>query len=153
MVSFTDLKVYRSTGDLGGAITATQIQSGTPNNLFTNIPRTDYVAGTTYYKCVYWKNTHATESMDDFKIWISGGTPSENTYIQFGFEPNTGGYNYDPYFTGDGATTFDSTADSAPLDLSTWTCAAWFKTSADYSTTSGVIVNKGGLEVIQPDRI
>lgn len=86
MVSFTDLKVYRSTSDLGGAITGTQIQSGLSNNLFTNVPRSEYVAGTTYYKCVYFKNTHSTESMDDFRIWISGGTPSPNTKINFGFD-------------------------------------------------------------------
>ena len=144
MVAFTDLKIYRSTSDLGGAITATQIQTATPNNLFINVSRADYVSGQTFYKCVYLKNTHATEAMDDFKIWISGGTPSPNTYIHFGFEPSSGEYRWDPYFTGDGATTFDSTADTAALDLTVWTCSAWFKTSkADY-TARGMIVNKGG---------
>ena len=87
MVSFSDLKVYRSTSDLGGAITGTEVQPATPNNLFTNIPRSDYVAGTTYYKCVYLKNTHTAESMDNFKIWISGGTPSPNTKLSFAFDP------------------------------------------------------------------
>ena len=145
MVSFTDLKVYRSTNDLGGAITATEIQTGTPNNLFTNVPRSDYVAGTTYYKCVYWKNTHSTESMDDFKMWLSGGTPSPNTKLYFGFEPSSGaGYRWEPYFTGDGATTFDSTTDDPALDLTNWTCAAWFKTSTNF-TSDAMIVNKGGI--------
>ncbi len=142
MVSFTDLKAYRSTSDLGGAITATQIQTATSNNFFTNVPRSDYVSGKTYYKCFYFKNTHATESMDNFKFWLSGGTPSLNTFMHFGLDTSGDGYRWAPFFTGDGATTFDSTADSASYDLSVFTVAAWFRTST--SGTQMAIVNKGG---------
>ena len=87
MVSATDLKVYRSTSDLGGAITGTQIPTATPNNLFTNVSIADELTGKTYYKCMYWKNTHGTEPMDDFKLWLSTGTPLDWTQVNFGFDP------------------------------------------------------------------
>ena len=140
MVAFTDLKVYRSTSDLGGAITATQIQTATSNNLFTNVPRSDYVAGATYYKCIYWKNTHATESMDDFKLWLSGSTPSPNTKLELGFET---GYRFAPNFTTNGSSTFDSTTSTSALQLTRFTVCAWFNTSADFASR-GYIINKGG---------
>ena len=45
MVSFTDLKIYKTTNNLGGAITGTQVAVGTSNNVFTNIPKNELVVG------------------------------------------------------------------------------------------------------------
>jgi Calcineurin-like phosphoesterase/Iron/zinc purple acid phosphatase-like protein C len=88
MVAASDLKVYRSTGQLGGAITGTQIISGTPNNLFGNVPINELVTGKDYYKCVYLKNTHATENMDNFKLWLSDKSFPHDTEIKWGYDPS-----------------------------------------------------------------
>ena len=145
MVAITDLKVYKTTNNLGGAITGTQIVSANPNNMFVNVPNNERVIGEDYYGCCYWKNTHATESMDNFKLWLSSKVPPPDTELKWAFDPvatNTG-YRWEPYFTGDGATTFDSTASTSALQLTTFSVSAWFKTSASMGSR-GYIVNKGG---------
>ena len=92
MVEFNELKAYRSSWDgqysIGGAITATQIQSGTPNNLFFNIPRNEVIPGTTQYACVFFKNTSA-ETMENCKLWLSAGTPLSYTGINWAFDGTT----------------------------------------------------------------
>jgi concanavalin A-like lectin/glucanase superfamily protein/calcineurin-like phosphoesterase family protein len=52
-------------------------------------------------------------------------------------------YHYDPSFTATGSNYADAPS-SPSLQLSQFSVAAWFKTSADYSTDA-MIVNKGGL--------
>jgi hypothetical protein len=89
MVGAGDLKCYRSAADannLGGAITATQIPNGSPNNLFINVSRAEQISGTDEYKCCYFKNTHATERMDNLKLWLSGGSRSSDTTIKWGWD-------------------------------------------------------------------
>jgi len=54
-------------------------------------------------------------------------------------------YAYEPYGTYNGTTDFTSIADSAPLDLTQFSVACWFKTTGNYSTNSGMMVNKGGV--------
>lgn len=145
MVSTSDLKVYKTTSNLGGAITGTQVISANPNNLFVNVPNNERVLGEDYYACVYFKNTHGTESMDNFKLWLNSKTAPPDTELKWAFDPvatNTG-YRWEPYFTGDGATTFDSTASSASLQIATFSVSAWFKTSVSHGSRA-YIVNKGG---------
>lgn len=56
----TDLKTYRSTNNLGGAITVTQTISGIAGNVFDTFTGAETSAGATFYHCVYVKNTHGT---------------------------------------------------------------------------------------------
>jgi hypothetical protein len=79
MANFTDIKFYKSENNgLGGPIDlAAEIPTATPKNLFTNISRDEIVAGTTQYRCFYFKNTSA-ELVKNFKIWLSSGTPITN---------------------------------------------------------------------------
>jgi len=103
MVGFSDLKFYDSQAGLGGAIdTGDAIQTATPNNLFINFQRSEIVSGTTKYKCFYMKN-ESSEDMENFKIWISAGTPLDYTSIAMGFDVNA-----TPF---DGAVGFDGTND------------------------------------------
>ena len=86
MVNFTDLKYYDSQDGLGGAIdTGDTIQTATPNNLFKNFTRSELINGSLKHKCFYLKNESA-EDMENFKIWISAGTPLDYTSINFGFD-------------------------------------------------------------------
>jgi len=54
-----------------------------------------------------------------------------------------GGYNYAPSFTATGSNYFDA-ASSPSLQLSSFSAAAWFKTSTNFGA-EGFIVNKGGI--------
>ena len=87
MVSFTDLKLYNDDDDaLGGSIdTGNPIQSSTPNNLFSNFTRSQLISGSTKYKCMFIKNDSA-ETMHDMQLFISSGTPLDNTAIAFAFD-------------------------------------------------------------------
>jgi hypothetical protein len=87
MVGAIDLKIYKTTNNLGGAITSTQITSATFNNLFTNVPKNELVVGEDYYACIYIKNGHSTESMDNFTLWLTNKSFPSNTVIKWGFEP------------------------------------------------------------------
>lgn len=144
MVAATDLKCYRSTGDLGGAITGTQIPTSTPNNLFTNIPINELVVGEDYYKCCFFKNTHATESMDNFKLWLSNGTPYEHTDLKWAFD-----FGVESVESGffNGTSDYISVPDSSSLDLNQFSIAVRFKTSKDYSLLGtggeGILLMKG----------
>src|ERR1051325_9983903 len=89
MVAISDLKMYKTTNFLGGAITATEVPSATPNNIFTNVPKNELVVGKDYYACVYLKNTHATEKMDNLKWWLSSKTFPHDTELKWGFDPLT----------------------------------------------------------------
>jgi predicted phosphodiesterase len=86
MVTGSDLKVYKSTNLLGGPITVNLIQSASPNNCFTNVTKAESTAGEDFYKCVYFKNTHATEKMDNFKIWLSSKSFPHDTEVKWAFD-------------------------------------------------------------------
>jgi len=88
MVDSTNLKIYKTTNNLGGAITATEVISSTPLNLFTNVPRNEQVIGEDYYACVWLKNTHGSEKMASFKWWLSSKSFPHDTEIKWGFDPN-----------------------------------------------------------------
>jgi concanavalin A-like lectin/glucanase superfamily protein len=96
-------------------------------------------------------------NIDEVRVWNDDLTPTEVSNAFTGSSFNTaeqvlylsftsggsGTYHYDPSFTATGSNYID-TANSGSLQLSQFSVAAWFKTSADYSTDA-MIVNKGGL--------
>jgi len=88
MVDISDLKVYSTTDGNGGAITGFQIVSGIPNNVFQNIPRDQLDSGVDLYQCIYLKNTHPTEAMDNFKFWMSDKSFPRDTTMEWGGDPN-----------------------------------------------------------------
>lgn len=78
-VSSTDIKLYQSTGGLGGAITATEIVGGVANNLFDDVASGEASSGDTEYRGFYVKNTHASIALTSSVIWIDGLTSSPGT--------------------------------------------------------------------------
>ncbi len=72
-----------------------------------------------------------------------------SSQFYFNFNPpneanaQAGGYHYSPSFTATGSSYFDVTSTSM-LQLTQFSVAAWFKTSADFSSDV-VLVNKGGF--------
>lgn len=81
----TDLKYYLSGGasntspgsSLGGAISSTQV--GT--NLFDDISSSESSSGDTEYRAIFVKNTSATDTAYNTKIWIESNTPSTSTEL------------------------------------------------------------------------
>ena len=137
MVDFTNLKLYRSTGDLGGAITGTEITTATPNNLFTNVPKNELVIGKDYYKCFYIKNT-STEAMANFKMWLSSKSLPLDTNLKWAWDPlattttGSGGY-----VTFDGVDDYmncgvDATLWSQPLTK--FSFCFWIRPTAGWDT-------------------
>lgn len=88
MVQPSDLKCYKTTNFLGGPITGTLVPSANPNNIFGNIPKNELTTGEDYYACVYFKNTHATETMDNFILWISSNSPKSEPELKWAKDPN-----------------------------------------------------------------
>lgn len=77
-VTASDIKFYHSggasnnqgTADLGGAISAVEIPSGTANNLWDDVTNAERVAGDTEYRCIYIKNTSAGGTWKTPVVWI-----------------------------------------------------------------------------------
>ena len=147
MVNFTDLKVYKTTNNLGGAITGTQVQVGTENNVFANVPNNERVIGEDYYACIYLKNTNTAEAMAAFKLWLSDKSLPHDTELKWGFDTTAAsgggpGYHHGPSdnFNGTERITVPHTASQ---DLITFTAACWFRTSHDYVGGEGQMIMKG----------
>jgi concanavalin A-like lectin/glucanase superfamily protein/calcineurin-like phosphoesterase family protein len=101
---------------------------------------------------MYVKNKNPTEDMDAFNFWLGTDSVPTDTTIKWGFDsstPTSGAYHYSPSFVSTGSNK-DETVDSAPLQLSTFTLCAWFKTTAAPSPDEGFFVNKGGMGVDTP---
>jgi Concanavalin A-like lectin/glucanases superfamily/Calcineurin-like phosphoesterase len=56
----------------------------------------------------------------------------------------TSGYHYAPFFTATGSNKLD-VPDASNLRLSSFTVATWFKTTANFPSAGGIMVNKGGI--------
>jgi len=100
-------------------------------------------AGTTASR-TYTPTTDYT-GPDSFTFKANDGTVDSNiaTISITVQEPPQGGYNYAPSFTATGSNYFDVTSTSS-LQLSSFSVAAWFKTSTNFGA-EGFIVNKGGI--------
>ena len=95
--------------------------------------------------------------VDEVRVWKDDLTATEqaNAFAGTSFNPGDqvlyldfsggdgGEYNYAPSFTATGTNYFD-TASSPSLQLSSFSVAAWFKTSTNFASES-FIVNKGGV--------
>lgn len=142
----TDAVIYYSSASQfrGGKISANKVPNKSRDNFFVSVGLTEAMAGSTVYWGGYIKNSNATEIMDNVTVFIDPNTEHPEDEVQIGLEPNVvSGYRFEPYFTGTGAN-FDTTPDSASLDIFRFTVAAWFRTS----TIGGgdhVILCKGGV--------
>ena len=81
------------------------------------------------------------------KFYANDGTTMDTFSITKSVS-NPIGYHYDPNLSLSGSNFYDVTSTDA-LQLSKFSVAAWFKTSADYSSNA-FIVNKGGLSFEDP---
>lgn len=84
-----DIKFYLSGGgsnsdpsaSLGGAISTTEVSSST---LWDGVSSAEALSGDTEYRCIYVKNTNATDTWLTAKAWISTNTPSIDSTTSIG---------------------------------------------------------------------
>lgn len=97
-ITSSDIKFYLSGGasntdpnaSLGGAISSTEIVDNTVHNLFDKVTGAEADAGDTEYRAFYVKNTHATLTLQNAKIYIYSNTPSTDTHVQISVASETG---------------------------------------------------------------
>lgn len=83
-IAANELKFFKSTNDLGGAITATEIVTATLQNLFNNITGDESAAGITLYNCIYLSNENGSLELSAVKAWLLQNTPSADTDVAIG---------------------------------------------------------------------
>jgi len=62
----------------GGNVSDQVTISALANQLWDDVSKAESNAGTTEYRCEYFKNTHGTDPLVDFKLWIAENTPGQD---------------------------------------------------------------------------
>ena len=71
---------------LGGAISDT-IYEDPINMLFDRVEVAEASAGDIEYRCIFFRNNHATQAGDTIRVWIAVETPSPDSEIAIGLDP------------------------------------------------------------------
>lgn len=61
---------------IGGAISNTEFVDNTVGNLFADVLGPEGVAGSTKYRCLYFKNTNGSLTAQNAKLFLVSNTPS-----------------------------------------------------------------------------
>ena len=80
----TEIKLFKSTNGLGGAITANEIVSGELHNVFSKVTSDEALLGKTCYRCIYVKNANLSITLEAAKAYKVGNTPSNTTELEIG---------------------------------------------------------------------
>ena len=125
-IATDDIKVYKTTNGLGGAITTTEAPHATTGNLFDTFSGTETANGGVFYACVYVKNNHGSLTAQNVIAAITSETDHDGLNASLalgssavnGTEPTIANENTAPSgvsFAGDTDTT---TAGAATEDAS-----------------------------------
>jgi hypothetical protein len=98
MIVTTDIKNYLSGGasnsnvnaSLGGVISSVEVVDNTLNNLFAYAPASEALVGSTKYRAIYVKNTHATLTYIGAIVYVNSNTPSATTNVQISVATEVG---------------------------------------------------------------
>jgi hypothetical protein len=72
---------------LGGAMSVALIPDATLHNIFDVVTGAESAAGSVDYRCFYFRNAHATLTLQAARVWIAQNTPSPGTDIAIGLDP------------------------------------------------------------------
>ena len=83
----SEIKFYLSGGaanadpnaSLGGAISSTEIVAASLHNLFDVVSGDESSAGDSEYRCFYIKNTNASLTLQNAKVWVETESPSPDS--------------------------------------------------------------------------
>lgn len=79
-----DVKVFKSTNGLGGAITNDEVVSSVLHNVFDIVNKDESEVGSIEYRCIYLKNTNATSTFRAVQVFLKTQTQSPTTSLAFG---------------------------------------------------------------------
>jgi hypothetical protein len=113
------------------------------NNIFAGTNANEAVVGSVKYRCIAVKYIGPETPIKENSFTQFKDTPDKNTKVEWTFDTVGSPYQYGPSFDATGST-FDTTPDTAALDLTQFTVCAWFRT---ISVGGGdhIIVCKGGI--------
>ena len=80
----TDIKTFKTTNGLGGAITATESVSGVSGNLFDTFTGAETAVGGVFYHCEYIKNTHGTLTAQSLVAFIESESSHAGVNVSMG---------------------------------------------------------------------
>lgn len=83
-IQVSEVKFYKSTDNLGGAITGDEVNSGTLHDLFDIVGSDGATGGEINYRCIYLANLNGTLEFKDVVAFIAANTPSNGTSIEVG---------------------------------------------------------------------
>lgn len=72
---------------LGGEMSNAAIADNTLQNLFDNVSASERTSGMTDYRCFYFTNAHATETLETAILFIQQNTPAADTAVAIGLDP------------------------------------------------------------------
>lgn len=157
-IPVTAVKLFKTTGGLGGGITATEATSGISGNVFDAFSGAETAAGGTFYACLYIKNEDSTRTAstveafidsetahDGVNVSITKGTSAVNADEQTITDENTAPTGV-TFADTDTTTTGDATADvsvSLPDLAPNDTVAIWVRMVIDAATAAktGYVAN------------
>lgn len=151
-IATTDIKVFKTTNGLGGAITATEAPHATTGNLFDTFSGAETAAGGVFYACVYIKNDHGSLTAQNVIAAISSETEHDGVNASLalgssavnGSEPTIANENSAPAgvsFTSDtdttttGAATADASIDLGDIPFGEHQ-AVWLRLTLDAGTAA-----------------
>lgn len=121
---------------LGNYRSSTEITDNTDNNLFDDVSGAEASAGDTEYRCLCFKNTHGSLSLQNAKIWVSTNEANASTAIEIAVEVPTSNAS-----TGYAQTI--GTESTAPT-VNSGNVSNWYASSTLNSYTNGIAINING---------
>lgn len=94
-VAASDIKLFLSGGQAntdknasyGGQISTTEfVETPVEANLFANVEDPEADTGSVKYRCIYVKNDHATDTLNDPVVYIPENTNSPDTTVAIGLD-------------------------------------------------------------------
>lgn len=79
----TEIKYYKTTNGLGGAITGTEATDAL-NDIFDLVSSAESSAGSTEYRCIYVKNTNGILTLTNAIAYLVSNTPLTSTNLFIG---------------------------------------------------------------------
>lgn len=71
---------------LGLAISSVQVTNNSNSNLFANVSGAEASASSVKYRCIYFKNSHGSLTLQSTKLWIETNTLSSDDEIEIGLD-------------------------------------------------------------------
>ena len=80
----SEIKFYKSTNGLGGAITANEIVTGSLHDVFDLVGSDGAASGEVNYRCIYVANTNISKTFQNAVAYILSNTPLAESNLEIG---------------------------------------------------------------------